>query len=36
MKDMLDKNMPVFENPTVTLRSVLDHKKLGCNADTLC
>lgn len=36
MKDMLDKNIPVFENPSVTLQSVLNLKEIGYTFDTIC
>ena len=35
MKDMMDQDMPLFQNPTVKLREVLDHKKMGFTFDTL-
>jgi hypothetical protein len=36
MKDMLDKPMPVLDNPKVTLREVLEHHKMGFTFDTVC
>jgi len=36
MKDMLDKPMPVLDNPKVTLRDVLEHHKMGFTFDTVC
>ena len=35
-KDMLDKPMPVLDNPKVTLREVLEHKDMLFTYDTVC